>query len=85
MHYKAKRGKPLSEHKQQMNRKRSTMRAKVEHVFGFQTNSMGRKFIRTIGLARAKTNIALMNLTYNMMRYLQLEKRKSGNHLAWAI
>jgi len=36
---------------------------------------MGGKLIRTIGLARAKTKIALMNLTYNIMRYLQLERR----------
>ena len=30
---------------------------------------MGRKFIRTVGLARTKVKIALMNLTYNLMRY----------------
>lgn len=58
-----------------LNRLRSTIRARVEHVFGFQHNSMGGKLIRTIGLARAKTKIALMNLTYNIMRYLQLERR----------
>jgi len=43
---------------------RSTIRAGVEHVCGFQHNSMGGKLIRTIGLARAKTKIALMNLTF---------------------
>ena len=82
IHYKGQRGKPLSAHKKRLNRLRSTIRARVEHVFGFQHNSMGGKLIRTIGLARAKTMIALTNLTYNIMRYLQLERRKPGNRLA---
>jgi len=38
---------------------------------------MGGKFIRTIGRARARLKIGLMNLTYNLMRYLQLERNKS--------
>lgn len=75
IHYKGQRSKPLSAYKKRLNRLRSTIRARVEHVFGFQHNSMGGKLIRTIGLARAKTKIALMNLTYNIMRYLQLERR----------
>lgn len=37
---------------------------------------MGGKLIRTIGLARADVKIGLMNLTYNLMRYLQLSKRR---------
>jgi len=84
IHSKGQRGKPLSAHKKRLNRLRSTVRARVEHVFGFQHNSMGGKLIRTIGLARAKTKIALRNLTYNIMRYLQLERRKSGNRFARA-
>lgn len=39
---------------------------------------MGGKFIRTIGLVRAKVKIGLMNLTYNLMRYLQLTKGREG-------
>jgi len=39
---------------------------------------MGGKFIRTIGLARAKVKIELMNLTDNLMRYLQLTKGREG-------
>lgn len=84
IHYKGQRGNPLSAHKKRLNRMRSTVRARVEHVFGFQENSMGSKFIRTIGLARAKTKITLMNLTYNMMRYLQLEKHQAGKPIAYA-
>ncbi len=44
----------------------------VEHVFGFIENSMGGKFIRTIGIARAKVKIGFINLIYNVCRYEQL-------------
>ena len=36
------------------------------------------KFIRTIGLARAEVKIGLMNLTHNLMRYLQPTKGRKG-------
>jgi len=54
------------------NRRRSKIRKRVEHVFGFMQNSMGRKFIRTIGMIRAKTKIGLINLVYNICRFEQL-------------
>ena len=44
------------------------MRARVEHVFGNMQNSMGGIFVRSIGIARAKVNVTLMNLTYNLTR-----------------
>ena len=50
------------------------MRARVEHVFGHQENSMGRKIVRTIGMARARFKIGMMNLGYNMRRLVQLER-----------
>ncbi len=81
VHYKGSRAHRLSEHKEALNRKLSKVRARVEHVFGFQENSMGGKFIRTIGRARARLKIALMNLTYNLMRYLQLERNKGGTRV----
>lgn len=54
------------------NKRRSKIRKRVEHVFGFMQNSMRGKFIRTIGLARANIKIGLMNLIYNFCRYEQL-------------
>jgi len=45
---------------------------------GYESHSMNRKFIRTIGLARAKVTIGVMNLTDNLMRYLQLTKDRKG-------
>lgn len=54
------------------SRRRAKIRKRVEHVFGFMENSMGGKFIRTIGLLRARAKIGLMNLGYNLCRYEQL-------------
>ena len=75
IHEKGQKDRPLTEAQQQRNRARSRVRCRVEHVFGFQQNSMGGKQLRTIGLARAMAKIGLMNLTYNLMRYLQLSRR----------
>ena len=73
INFKGSRNKALTEWQQECNRMRSRVRARVEHVFGYQQNSMGGKFVRTIGIARAGFKIGMMNLTYNLMRYLQLE------------
>ena len=54
------------------NRK-SAVRARVEHVFAEQKDRMG-LFIRTIGLARARTKIGLVNLVYNMKRLIWLRR-----------
>ena len=75
---KGQRDQPLTPEQEANNRIRSKVRARVEHVFGFQENSMGGKLIRTIGLARAEVKIGLMNLTYNIMRCVQFTKRRQG-------
>jgi hypothetical protein len=38
-------------------------------------NAMGVHMVRIIGLARAKGNIGMMNLVYNMKRIIQLIRR----------
>jgi hypothetical protein len=43
-------------------------------VFAHQQNAMGGKIVRTIGLARAKFKIGMMNLSYNISRLVQLER-----------
>ena len=68
-------GQPLTEEQNRRNRERSRVRSRVEHVFGVQENSLGGKFVRTIGLARATMKIGLMNLTYNLCRYVHLRRR----------
>jgi IS5 family transposase len=69
---KGYRNRPLTEEQKATNREKSRVRARVEHVFGFMTVSMGGIFIRTIGMARAKAGIARRNMAYNLKRYAYL-------------
>lgn len=68
IHERAYRSKPLTEAQELSNTEKSRVRARVEHVFGYQTNSMGGIFLRSIGAARAAVGVGLMNLTYNLKR-----------------
>ena len=74
IHRKGTRGKPLTEQARSSNRTKSTVRVRVEHVFGAQTNDMGGTLVRTIGLARAKAKIGMKNIAYNMRRLCQLRR-----------
>jgi IS5 family transposase len=74
IHRRGARNRPLSESQMVANTMRSKVRARVEHVFGHQENAMGRKVVRTIGMARAKFKIGMMNLGYNISRLVQLER-----------
>jgi IS5 family transposase len=78
IHQKGRQDKPLTEEQKADNRAKSKVRARVEHIFGFIENSMNGSYIRSIGLARAATAIGLINLTYNMFRYMQLASTTSG-------
>jgi IS5 family transposase len=71
---KGNRAAALTGEQKESNKKKSKVRARVEHVFGAQ-DAMGGHFVRTIGLLRARVKIGMMNLTYNMMRLVQLLKR----------
>lgn len=68
---KGYRGKPLTDEQKEENRKKSSIRSRVEHVFGFMEGAMHGLTVRTIGIARAATSIFLKCLTYNMFRYEQ--------------
>ena len=70
---KGYRNKPLTEEQKAGNKEKSRTRARVEHVFGFVENSMHGSIVRTIGIARAKAKIGIMNLTYNICRCTQLK------------
>jgi len=72
IHRKKPRGQPMTINVARANRKRSAIRAPIEHIFAYQKDKMG-LFIRTIGLARARTKIGLANLVYNMRRLIWLE------------
>ncbi len=74
IHRKGHHNKPLSEREKRGNKTRSKVRARVEHVFGAQSNDMGGSLVRAIGLTRANARIGLKNLAYNMRRLVQLER-----------
>src|SRR5215813_8185277 len=74
IHRRAARNHPLSERQKSANTTLSKVRARVEHVFGQQQNSMGGKIVRTIGIVRARFKIGMMNLGYNIRRLVQLER-----------
>jgi len=74
IHRRAARNRPLSDKQEAANTTRSKVRARIEHVFGHQENSMGGKIVRTIGMVRARFKIGMMNLGYNIRRLVQLER-----------
>jgi IS5 family transposase len=53
----------------QINRLKSSIRARVEHAFAHLSYVMGADRIRTIGIKRARQSIYLGNLIYNFCRY----------------
>ena len=73
IHEKGYRNKPLTETQLKRNKRKSKVRARVEHIFGFMTNSMNHMFIRCRNFVRAEVAIGLMNITYNLFRVTQLK------------
>ena len=65
---KGKKNAPLTDEQRESNRKKSKVRARVEHIFGYMTRFMGGITIRTIGMDRAEREICGMNLAYNIKR-----------------
>lgn len=74
---KGKRNHPLTEEQKASNKKKSKKRCRIEHIFGFITNSMNGITIRSIGFTRAWFQVGLMNLVYNFRRY-EFLKRESA-------
>lgn len=73
IHDRAYRNKPLTPNQESSNSIKSKVRAKVEHIFGFMTNSMNNGLdLKAIGKKRINSLIGLLNLTYNLFRYEQL-------------
>jgi len=75
IHEKGSRCHPLSEEALERNKVRSSVRARVEHVFGVITTCMRGKLTRRIGLARTRAWWGLRNLTYNFLRYLHCNSK----------
>jgi IS5 family transposase len=77
IHHKKPKGRPMSEATSRANGRRSKIRAFVEHVFAHQKARMG-LFVRTIGIGRAKVKIGMVNLAYNLSRYVWHEGRSAS-------
>jgi IS5 family transposase len=73
IHEKGYRNKALTKRQQQRNKKKSRIRARVEHIFGFMTNSMNEMYLHYRNFIRNQAAIGLMNLTYNLFRLVQLK------------
>ena len=76
IHERGYRNHPLSVDQKAKNRKKSHIRVRVEHIFGFQKTNMKADWIRTIGKRRAEQSIGLGNLIYNMFRF---------SHYGWVM
>jgi len=72
IHEKGCRYQKLTKKQIANNTRKSKTRARIEHIFGFMSNSMNRMYIRVRSLIKAKTTIGLMNITYNLFRLTQL-------------
>ena len=83
---RADRNRPLSDEqkasgseptdRRESNRQKSRIRARIEPVFGFMSQSMKGFYLRYIGRRRNAGAIGLINLIYNLARY-----RRNGS---WA-
>lgn len=74
---KGARNKPLSKSQKRSNRRKSRVRARVEHIFGFMTNTMGAMYQYAVGYARNRGAIIFSNLVYNMARCEQIVRLKT--------
>lgn len=74
IHRRKPAGKPMPKATARANAKKSSIRARVEHVFADQNNRYG-LFIRTIGIKRAEAKLTLANLAYNFERPIFHERR----------
>ncbi len=76
IHRRKPAGKPMPKATARANAKKSSVRAAVEHVFGYQKNRFG-LFIRMIGIAPAEAKLILANLPYNFDRLIFRERLKT--------
>lgn len=73
IHEKGFKNKPLTDEQKAGNKVKSTVRVRVEHVFGFMENNMKGMTLAHIGIKRIESTVGMMNLVYNMFRKIQLQ------------
>ncbi len=77
IHRRKPNGRPMPEATSRANARKSTVRARVEHVFAHQKNRFG-LFVRTIGLERAEAKLTLANMAYNFDRLIFHERKATS-------
>lgn len=70
---KGYKNNPLTDQDNAINKEKSRVRSRVEHIFGFMEGSMNGMNLYAIGIKRVEGIVGLMNLTYNMFRKIQLQ------------
>jgi IS5 family transposase len=75
IHRRKPSGKTMPRNIARANAAKSSIRARIEHVFAHQKNRFG-LFIRTIGIARAEAKLTLANIAYNFDRLIFHERTR---------
>jgi len=75
VHEKGARNRALTAAQVARNKKKSRVRARVEHIFGFMTQAMGGLVVRARNLARNGAVIGMINMVYNLCRVVQLKQK----------
>ena len=76
VHERAYRNRPLTGAQKESNRQKSKVRARIEHVFGYMSQTMKGFYLRYIGRRRNAAAIGMINLIYNLARYEQIVRLK---------
>ena len=63
----------LPEEQKKMNKMKSKVRCRIEHVFGAMKSRCRDEVLRSIGFSRARFWIGLGNLVYNLGRFVSLK------------
>jgi IS5 family transposase len=69
---KGARNRPLTDEQKASNREKSKTRCRVEPLFGAMKSQARDEIMRCIGIARARYQIGMRNLIYNVSRYVSL-------------
>ena len=76
IHERAYRNSPLREEPKASNREKSKVRVRIEHLFGYLSQTMKGYYLRHLGRRRHAAAIGLINLIYKLARYEQIVRLK---------
>ena len=76
IHERAYRNSPLREEPKASNREKSKVRVRIEHLFGYLSQTMKGYYRRHLGRRRNAAAIGLINLIYKLARYEQIVRLK---------